>query len=470
MASGLLDSGRDMRVLLVALAASLIAACGGGGGNETTTGPVGSGGSCGVTNQKQFVLDRTREWYLFADTLPAAVQLAQFPSAEELLDQLTATARSQNRDRFFSYIASIADEQQFFSAGESVGFGIGTTVRDNNTRLFITQVFENSAAANAGFTRGDEILAVGTSSTTLQSMASLLASAEGLSNAFGPSEAGISRSFRVRTVAGNTVERTVTKRTFSLNPVPATRLIARTGLTPLGYLQLRTFVSTADSQLRSAFASFRANNVTDLVVDLRYNGGGLVATAELLSDLLSAGRIGQLQYRTRLNTSKTRDEISVNFLSRAEAIQATRIAFITTGSSASASELVINSLAPYADVAIVGGRTFGKPVGQFAFDLGADCDTRLRLVTFQNLNRDGDGDYFDGLPDARYNDAFCLSDDDLLRPQGDTAEGMTASAIGWLNNGVCCASVAATQRKADPGALRPTSKPSLDQRLLPDTY
>src|SRR5690606_2773635 len=93
---------------------------------------------------------------------------------------------------------------------------------------------------------------------------------------------------------------------------------------------------------------------------------------------------------------KDRDEV-VFFSPHPSAVQADRIVFLVTDASASASEMVINSLAPYADVALVGERTYGKPVGQYAFDLEG-CDTRLRLVTFKLTNRDGYGDYYTGLP------------------------------------------------------------------------
>jgi C-terminal processing protease CtpA/Prc len=437
------------RAVIAATAAVLVTACGGGGDDA----PAFSNDPCGVEAEKQFVLNTTREWYLFLELLPAQVQLSQFSTADALLDSLTATARAQNKDRFFSYIASIAEENQFFGAGQSVGFGISTTVRNNNTQLFITQAFETSAAADAGFARGDEVLAIGTSASTLEPIATILARPDGFSAAIGPADAGVTRTFRVRTNAGATVERTVTKRSYSLNPVPSPQLIQRTGLTPIGYVNLRTFVSTADSALRTAFNNFRTNNVRDVIIDLRYNGGGLVATAELLADLLSQGRSGQVQYQTRLNANKTSQQETVTFTNRAEAIPALRIAFLTSSASASASELVINSLAPYADVAIVGGRTSGKPVGQFAFDLSSTrCDARLRLVTFKSVNRDGAGDYFDGLPDAAYRDAFCTASDDLTRAQGNSAELMTSAALTWINTNAC--PVAAVT----PGAAKLTAR------------
>ncbi len=465
-----------LRLGWAGVATALVVACGGGGGGGASPGGPTTGGACGVDAQKQFVLNTTREWYLFPETLPATVQLSQYATAQDLIDALAATARSQRRDRFFSYVSSIAEEQRFFSAGQSVGFGIGTSIRDNNTRIFVTQAFEGSAAAQAGFARGDELLAIGTSIATLEPVSAILARSNGFSEAIGPAEAGITRSFRVRTNAGATVERTMTKSAYDLNPVPTVTLIPRAGLQPIGYVNLRTFVSTADAQLRSAFSTFNASNVRDVIVDLRYNGGGLVSTAELLTDLLARGRVGQLQYRNELNPSKASQAQSVFFRDRAESIPALKIAFLTSGSSASASELTINSLAPYADVAVVGARTFGKPVGQFAFDLGSGCDTRLRLVTFKTVNRDGNSDYYDGLPNASFSDGpLCVASDDLTQPQGNVAERMTAAAISWINTNTCPAVMALPSESAkaardEIGKFELPQRPTTAQIFLPGTF
>src|SRR5690606_13260342 len=118
---------------------------------------------------------------------------------------------------------------------------------------------------------------------------------------------------------------------------------------------------------------------------------------------------------------------TVRFGSAAQAIPAMDIAFLTTEATASASELVINSLAPYARTAIIGDLTYGKPVGQFAYDLAA-CDVRLRLVTFRLVNSDGSGDYYDGLPDTRFTDDFCPAADDLAHAQDDPEEAMLSEA------------------------------------------
>ncbi len=442
---------------------SVLSGCGGGG-----SAPATAGDPCSETAKKQFVLDTTRDRYLFLDLLPASVDINQYSTAGVLMDALAATARAQGKDRFFSYITSITAEQQLLADGKSVGFGVSLTQRAAATRLFVAQVFEASAAADASFLRGDEILAIGTSDTTLENVAPILARTNGLTDALGPSTAGISRTFRVLTPAGATVLRTVTKREFSINPVPRGPngpdglglVIPRNGNTPVGYIYFRSFISPADDALRAAFLNFRNQGVRDVIIDLRYNGGGLVATAEILMNLLARDRTNvDVMYRTRLNRNFAASQ-PVRFATPAlpQSIAPMKIAFLTTESSASASELTINTLAPYVQVAIVGSRTFGKPVGQTAHDI-ASCDFRLRLISFGDENRDGYGDYFNGLPpqppDLSFaNDVFCPIVDDLAKPLGGPNENLYAEAFGWIDQNRCgIAILSAPQQKASAGVL-----------------
>jgi C-terminal processing protease CtpA/Prc len=471
-------SGRARpRCTLVSLfAAALLVACGGKGAG-TGSGQVVGGGSCDATAQKQFVLNTAREWYLFPELLPASIDPSTYADATSFLDALTATARAQGRDRSFSYVTSIAAEQALLSGGESAGFGISLLIDEPARRVFVGQVFESSAAADAGLARGDEILAVGTSAATLQPVATLLATPNGLTEAIGPSTAGTVRTLRWRNLAGQEFTREIIKRTFSIVPVPPAqvRLIQRPGLAPVGHLTLRTFISTADAELRNAFRTFRSNGVRDLIVDLRYNGGGLVSTAELLLNLLAGDRTNQVSYATRFNPGKASSEQTVRFQAQAETIPTLRVAFVTTRQSASASELVANSLAPYAQTVLVGGRTFGKPVGQFAFDIAA-CDFRLRLVTFKSVNARGDGDYFAGLPYQGFAAAggqSCAAVDDLSHLPGDPAEAMTAAALNWISNGVCPAGAIADQGISIAGGAGAVGKSAAELdagRLVPLNY
>jgi carboxyl-terminal processing protease len=104
------------------------------------------------------------------------------------------------------------------------------------------------------------------------------------------------------------------------------------------------------------------------------------------------------------------------------------VVFITTGSTLSASELLINSVAPHVRVSIVGGTTGGKPVGSRHFDF---CDKVAAPVTFRLLNADDEGDYFDGFVPT------CPAPDDLTQPLGDQAEASLATALHLLSTGEC---------------------------------
>jgi carboxyl-terminal processing protease len=439
--------------VLSAVACALLAASCSGGGDD--------GPDCSVAAEKQLVFDSARQFYLFLELLPSSVNPAQFATADELLDAMTATARAQQKDRFFSFLTSVSGEQQFFAAGESVGFGFSLKTTADNTQVFVSQVFDGSAADEAMFVRGDEILAIGTSAQTLIDVPTLLAQPNGLNDALGPSQAGVARAFRVRLQDGSEQVRVPAKRTFSLDPVPLARTIDRTGLPPVGYVNLRTFISPAENLLRDAFAQFRQAGVQDVIVDLRYNGGGLVATAEVLGSLLAqqAAAANSLMHRTQFNANRA--SIPASFRSEPQALEPVTIAFLTTRASASASELVINSLSPYANIVIVGERSFGKPVGQEAFDLPG-CDTRLRLVTFKSVNSLGFGDYFTGLhPDSGFTDDFCDAADDLSNPQGDPVEEMTAVALSWIGSGACPVVTPKIGAEAGP---RKFAEPSLPRR------
>jgi len=213
------------------------------------------------------------------------------------------------------------------------------------------------------------------------------------------------------------------------------------GTPGVGYLNLRSYISTADPQLVAAFDQFRALGLTDYIIDLRYNGGGLLSIAELMNNLMGGARAASdVQFRLIHNARKTAENETELFRARPESVQPVRVAFLTTGATASASEINVNSLSPWVEVAIVGEDTFGKPVGQYAFDLQG-CEDRLRLVAFKTVNSLGQGDYYDGL--AGTMKFACAASDTIAEPLGSAAEGMVAAALAWLQNGACTQVMAA---------------------------
>lgn len=484
----------DRRAALVLAAALLVSACGGKGiDTSPTSGLPGatSAADCSTASLDQAVLNTARQWYLFPETLPPSIDPASYTTVGAFVDALTAQARADGKDRFFSATTSIATETALLQ-GTTAGFGFTLLESASTGTVSIAQVFAGSAAADAGFVRGDALLEVGSTPTTLVPVAQLLASPGGLNDAIGPSSAGEARTLSWRSADGMVRTATLTKRSFDLDAVPTAgvRILTLPDGRRVGHLSLRSFVSDARSAgeaadlaaLRNAFSQFAAKNVRDLIIDLRYNGGGLVSIAELLMNLIAGDRAGQVAFETRYNPLQAaRLEVATLAL-QPQTVPTLRVAFIATDKTASASELVINAVAPYARTAMIGSRSFGKPVGQLAFDVAA-CDFRLRLVAFRSVNRDGDGDYYLGLPYAGFTRAggvACRATDDLSRQPGDSAEAMTAEALAWLGSpsGSCSAgaiaaadetgTLAGTQTRTKTAA--PFQAPSPLQDYLPGTY
>lgn len=437
-------------VLSLALSVSLVA-CGGGGsssppptgggGNPTPTpSPTPTTAGCSLRDRQDFADAVLNEWYLFPDLL-APANPSSFTNLDDYLDARVAPARAQNRDRFFTFATSIAEENALINSGSSAGFGIRLGYDTTNRRLAVIEAYENAPGFAAGLDRGSEITAIGTTSANLQSVSSLFASggSQAVADALGPSTAGTTRVLRFVQPGGATIERAITKADFALDPLSDRygALILNDGGKRVGYINLRTFIiSDAANQLRQAFAQFRAQGVTELILDLRYNGGGLVSVADTFGDLMGGGRTGQVWSRTVLRASKAADNETRLFTAEANAIAPTRVAVITTGNSASASELVTNSLIPYLgnNLALVGANSFGKPVGQFGFDLPA-CDLRVRAVAFQTVNANNQGEYYSGLASVVPN--TCRAGDDITRPFGDPGEASIAAALDFLAGRAC---------------------------------
>ncbi len=448
---------------------AMLAACGGGSGNGGGASP----GGCSDTREKRFVLDTAREWYLFDDQLPEPVDTAAYPSAAALLDALTADARADGKDRFFSYLTTRQQDDAILQAGEFVGFGFRTSIEGE--RLWLTDVFEDSPAEEGGLARGVEITAIDAGEGFIP-VATLLAEDPALEEALGPATEGTQRGMRFVLPGGAAAETQLTKRLVEITPLagggPTVLALPANPTVPVGYFNLRSFISTAEEPLREAYAAFRAQGVAYFIVDLRYNSGGLVSIAELIGDLNGAARDDADVYlEMRFNDRKAPgNDVVRRFRPRAESVAPVRIAFITTGLTASASEIVINSLAPWVEVAIVGDDTLGKPVGQSAFDLSG-CDLRLRLISFQFTNADGLGGYYDGLASSL--PFACRAEDDLGQAPGDAAESSTAEALSWLGSGACTevltagGSLSKGQARARIPRLR---RPSAAQAYLPGLY
>lgn len=476
---------RALSSIILVLAAS-VSACGGGGsssGSDTITAPPTPPppppptSTCSLLNRQNFAASVLNEWYLFPETLPTSLNPSAYSTVDDYIDALTATARSQGRDRYFTYLTSIQEENAYFSSGATAGFGVRLSYQ--GSRLFITEAFEGAPALAAGIDRGTEIVGIGTDSSNVRSVADILATqgSAGVSSALGPNTVGTSRVLRITDATG-TRNVTVAKAEYELSPISTrygVKIINNGSGQRVGYINMRTFISTSNNQLRSAFADFRAQGITNFVIDFRYNGGGLVSTAELMGDLLGGNRSSSDIFSvTRFRASKSSENETRRFVPQSQSVSPIKIAFISTNATASASELVAASFAPFlgTNAALVGSNSYGKPVGQIALDLTA-CDDRIRVVAFAKENAAGQGDYFSGLAGTMR--TTCAAADDITRPLGDPQEASLRAALDFVA-GRSCTPIALAQSaqsassRAERRVLPAPRNASAAQRDVPGLF
>lgn len=465
------------------VASLLLQACGGGGSvaPAPTPTPTPTTSQCSLRERQLWVEAQIRENYLFPADLLASLDPAPFSTVQAYIDALTATARAAGKDRGFTYITSIADENAFNATGQTAAFGIRLEYDNAARRTYIIDTFETGPAFAAGIDRGDEIIAVGTSPTTLETVTDLFArgGSGAVSEALGPSTAGVTRTLQLRSRGDGALRTaTITRAVFDIPPLSPRfgSLVFDDGGDKIGYVNLRTFITSAEAPLRSAFARFRAEGITRVVIDVRYNSGGLVRTAELMGDLLGGNRLGSDVFSfTTFRPSKSVNNSTRLFRFTTEAVSPTGLAFITTSASASASELVPNAMLPYLreNLILVGGNTSGKPVGQIAVDRAA-CDDRLRIVAFATENANRQGDYYNGLAPLlpTRGGRTCAAPDRFNEPFGRT-ETSISTAIAALRGGSCTAIASSgTDLREQSLGRQPllASAPSAAQRELPGIF
>lgn len=479
---------------------AMLAACGSGGGsgggNSSNAPPTvlptpvapaptpSPSGQCSLSSRQDFVRAQLQEWYLFPDLLDLSVDKSAFTDIDDYIDALVAPARAASRDRFFTYLTSITEEREFLQQGNNAGFGVRLSYDREANTVFVAEAFESSNALANGIDRGTQLLEIQEPGEPSQSVATLMAQGgpSAVIAALGPSTIGVTRILTVRDPGGATRSISITKSQYTLDPVSdryGTIVIEDNGKR-VGYLNLRTFIDPARDDLIAAFDSFRAQGVSELIIDFRYNGGGLVSIAELIGDLLGAGRQGQVFSFTNFRPSKANENETYRFDPRGQSIMPTKIAFIGTGSTASASELVINAMQPYlgTNMALIGEDTFGKPVGQIAIDRPS-CDDRFRIVAFATQNANRQGDYYTGLASTLAR--TCAAEDDVSRPLGDPREAMIATALDFLAGRSCTPIDAGTarvqsaervrlQQREDQTELLRRSRGGTPDRDLPGSY
>lgn len=399
----------------------------------------------------------------------------------------TATTASGNaRDRFhFTYDS--AEWLELSTSGSSSGYGAQFALVTSSPPRDIRVAFiePGSPAAQAGLERGVKILTVDGVDAVNGS------DTDTLNAGLFPNGAGETHIFGIERTDGTQATITVTSATVTQAPVNEVTTFDQNGRT-YGYVHFTTFSpQTAELALFDAFDQLQAANIDDLVLDLRYNGGGLLAIASQLSYMVAGpSRTSGLTFETLQFNDKaggtnpvTGQQISptpfyntgVGFTvatsRQAPTVSKPRVFVLTTDRSCSASEAVINGLRGIdVEVIQIGGQTCGKPYGFYPTE---NCGTTYFTIQFRGVNNKNFGDYADGFAPAQpvgtLGDVMpgCPVSDDFSKLLGDPTEAMLSTALTYAETGACPVAPVVSSKTAAALADQINADPALDLRNDP---
>ncbi len=364
------------------------------------------------------VLEKMNKHYLWYDQMPE-VSAGDYPYPSELLDAMLY----KPTDRW-SYIVSTEEFNTYYQQGEYIGHGFGMKY-DSQDKLRVTFIYDGTTVESQGLTRGWELVSINGETLTAES---------DLDSLLGADSVGVENTFAFLDLNQQSVNLTLSKEVIDINSVLYSEVI-ELDTSIVGYMVFQQFLATSTTELDNVFSGFLDGGVQDIVVDLRYNPGGDVTVARHLGSLLAGDfAVKRTFVNLEYNDKNSDRDIGLSFLEPEYMLDPTpeRIFFIATGSSASASELLINSLrglsgtARTFDIFIIGDDTYGKPVGSVAHRYK---DSTLVPITFRYTNHLDEGDFFDGLTADSY------IEEDITIPFGDPDEKLLKEVLYYIENG-----------------------------------
>jgi len=333
--------------------------------------------------------------------------------------------------------------------GMNNDFGFEPIYIDLND-LRIKYVYAGSPAALAGLQRGDEI-------TSINGNSDLTYDGSGNVNfVINSVYYSTSISLKVIRLDGSTANISLNAADYTVNPVLDYKVFDLGSGHKVAYIVFNSFTDLTNAQpkLDAAFSYFIAQGANDLVVDLRYNGGGSGETAEYMDNLIvPAAKTGTLMYTSYYNSGLQNNNYpllakkyaissgaflpqnnQVNF-SKKLSLTVNRVFFIVTSATASSSELTINNLIPEMNVQLVGDTTYGKPVGEIPIPIGAQGQFIIFSPQLYVQNSAGQGNYYNGMAPGSANYPGLLAADDVTKDFGDSTEMLLSHTLGYIKTG-----------------------------------
>lgn len=387
-------------------------------------------------------------------------------SVEAYFDTLISDELSEsgNKKDKFHFTMPTDEWEQLNQSGASVGYGLNFNLdngsQSGSRKITVTYSDPNSPASLANIDRGAVIVEI--NGVNVQH-ANDSASIDIINAGLFPTQNGIQTTFSIRDFGASTSRAvTLTANTIVSTPVQNTKVIP-TSTGNVGYLLFNSHIATAEQGLFDSLSQLAQANVDDLVIDLRYNGGGLVALASQLGYMIAGKEAtdNRVFEKTIFNDKHTEYDPVTNealqpipFLSETlgfnpaalaagiplPSLNLSRVYVLTTASTCSASEALMNALRGIdVEVIQIGGTTCGKPYG---FYPTANCGNTYFTIQFEGVNDKGFGQYSDGLipstsPTLDSEIPGCSLMDDFSHPLGDNNERLLSAALYYRDNQRC---------------------------------
>jgi hypothetical protein len=425
--------------------------------------------------ENNFLRSWTNELYLWYSEVPD-LDPALYTTANyfPLLKTSATTASGSAKDKFhFTYPTS--QWEALSQSGVEAGYGAEfLVIAPKPPRLVMVAYTQPNTVATmppANLARGAEVLTVdGVDVVNASDSASVATLNEGLF----PSATGASHTFSILDPGAST-PRTITMVSANVVETPVQNVETLSTGT-VGYMLFNDHIATAEQELVAAFGQLAAAHVTDLVLDIRYNGGGYLDIASEVAYMIAGpgSTTGKTFEKTVFNDKHpTVDPVTgqtivpVPFHSTSQGFSGpsgqalpylglSRVVVLTGSNTCSASESIINSLRGVGvEVFQIGSTTCGKPYGFYPQD---NCGTTYFSIEFKGVNNQGFGEYPDGFSPANATGAVgvlvpgCAVADDFDHALGDSSEGRLAAALGYLANGSCPAASSSASLARSPVA------------------
>ncbi|MHB1179112.1 MAG: S41 family peptidase [Daejeonella sp.] len=402
-----------------------------------------------------------KDTYYWNEPFPAYDQFnpRQYATDQAVLDAIIKLPGTNKPVDKYSFLDDGSVAAELGGVSGDYGFSVFYNGQRPSSDLRVKYVSPNSPAAAKGLKRGYRITKLNgrTDLTTAES-----SNITFVGNAvFGD---GASVTMTVEKPGGATEEMTIARGSYSSSPIFYTQ-IYNVGSKKVGYIVYNSFTTNSRDPLKAKMAEFTAAGVTELIIDLRYNGGGSVATADLFTNLIApASLTGTTMYTTFwtktmqdgkaaiLKNQPLKDAngklepftggvngeyatyadidykpaANIEKFEKIGSATISKVIFLVLSGTASASELLINNLKPHLDVKLIGGKTYGKPVGFFALHIDK---VDLYIPQFETKNSRNEGGYYDGMA------VDFSTPDDVTKEFGDPTEKLLAAALSYSAKG-----------------------------------